>query len=328
MVIGANIGTTVTSALASMGATANARRLAAMHAGANMVTAAVALLLLPPLWWLSEALLPGPGQGNLSTALALFHTLFNVLGLGLMVVLADPMLRLVERWIRRPELISSRPRYLDDTALSVPATGLAAMRSELKRVFKQLLTRCRRLIDPLTPPPDEDIHTEPLLQAIAQFGARLGAQSLSPEAADDYLNLNRAREELLGLRQQLQVLQSVPEAQLSETLPDGLRETLLVLTLSGELKQLDANGRDKLRRKVRRLRRRRRKELLQAIRSGQQTAEQASQQLSWAAALETAALHILHTTDTLYPPTESASIAPAASDEHSGSAISHSAAER
>lgn len=305
MVIGANIGTTVTSALASIGATSNARRLAAAHAGANAITAVVALALLPLLWWLSQALLPGPGTGegagDLSTALALFHTLFNLLGLGLMVVFADPMLRFIERRIRRPERVSSAPRYLDETALSVPAAALGAMHAELKRIFKQLLARGRQLIDAQTPPPEEDIHTEPLLQAVAEFGARAGAQALGAADADRYLALNRAREELLALRLQLRALQAAPAAHREAALATELEGPWLTLTLSGELKLLDEHAREKLRRKVRRLRRRRRKALLEQIRSGQITAEQASGQLQLAATLEEAAYHVLHVTDILYP---------------------------
>ena len=54
MVIGTNIGTTSTAILSALGATANARRLAAAHVFFNLITGAAALLLLPLLISLLE----------------------------------------------------------------------------------------------------------------------------------------------------------------------------------------------------------------------------------------------------------------------------------
>jgi phosphate:Na+ symporter len=75
VVIGANIGTTVTALLAAIGATPNARRAASAHVVFNLLTGVVALLLLP---WLigmlgeaREALALPPDP---ATKLALFHT--------------------------------------------------------------------------------------------------------------------------------------------------------------------------------------------------------------------------------------------------------------
>ncbi|HBQ39509.1 MAG TPA: hypothetical protein DD808_02885, partial [Halieaceae bacterium] len=114
------------------GATANARRLALVHVAEKMFTGLIALILLGPLWWVSEQLSGGgAGRTNISTGLALFHTLFNLLGLLLMWLLADRLLRLVERWVKQPELTSERLRYLDDTVLALPAMGVNAMHSEI-----------------------------------------------------------------------------------------------------------------------------------------------------------------------------------------------------
>jgi hypothetical protein len=81
VVIGANVGTTVTALLAAIGATPNARRAAAAHVVFNLLTGVVALLLLP---WLIGAL--GLAREALdlppdpAAKLALFHTTFNCAG--------------------------------------------------------------------------------------------------------------------------------------------------------------------------------------------------------------------------------------------------------
>src|SRR5690606_8271231 len=79
-VIGANLGTTSTALLGSIGATANTKRVALGHVAFNAVAALVALAIMPLLLavvaWLSAALDLNPGIGTL---LALFHTMFNLL---------------------------------------------------------------------------------------------------------------------------------------------------------------------------------------------------------------------------------------------------------
>jgi Na/Pi-cotransporter len=85
VVIGANLGTTVKALLAALGATANAKRAAMAHVVFNLLTGVVALLLLP--WLLTGIVLLGAAldlDSAPAATLALFHTIFNVLGVALM----------------------------------------------------------------------------------------------------------------------------------------------------------------------------------------------------------------------------------------------------
>ncbi len=303
LVIGANIGTTATSLLASIGATANARRLALVHVTEKMFTGVIALILLGPLWWISEQLSGGAdGRTNISTGLALFHTLFNLLGLALMWLLADRLLRLVERWVKQPELSSERLRYLDDTVLALPAMGVNAMHSEIKRVFKQLLSRGRIIIDPdREPAPEETIHTGVLLAAIADYGNRIGAQHLNNGLSEQFLNLNWAREECMQLRDLFLELAEFPQTDINAALTPALQEALLGLMRSGELKQLTLEERRAQLQTVKRLRRQRRAELLEQIGNGLLPAPEATRRLHVVALFEDAAKHILHIAEVIYP---------------------------
>lgn len=56
IVVGANVGTALTAILAAIGATSNARRLAAAHVLFNVLTAVVALAVFSPLLGLIHAL--------------------------------------------------------------------------------------------------------------------------------------------------------------------------------------------------------------------------------------------------------------------------------
>jgi phosphate:Na+ symporter len=135
VVIGANVGTTVTALLAAIGATSNARRAAAAHVAFNLITATVALLLLP---WLIDAL--GRAREALhlppdpATKLALFHTTFNLLGVLLMWPVADRLTAWLQQRFRAREDDEAQPRHLDKNVLAVPTLALDALEREIARV--------------------------------------------------------------------------------------------------------------------------------------------------------------------------------------------------
>jgi len=144
VIIGANIGTTVTALLAAIGATPNARRAATAHVVFNLLTGAVALLLLP---WLITAL--GDAREALglpsepAAKLALFHTTFNLLGVLLMWPLADGLTRWLMQRFRAREEDDAQPQYLDDNVLAVPTLALDALEREVARVGQFALRMVR-----------------------------------------------------------------------------------------------------------------------------------------------------------------------------------------
>lgn len=201
MVIGANLGTTSTAILATLRATPNARRAAAAHVVFNLLAASVALVLLPWLLDLLQALL-GRGQAPaVASTLALFHTTFNLLG----VVLIWPLSQKLEealgrRFVSEGEL-ESRPRFLDDTVLAIPALALEATRREMGRVAHLALHLHLDAIR--TPAPTvEAIATRregmaALLQAISRYIARLSRADLPAAVADGLEILLRASQHLV-----------------------------------------------------------------------------------------------------------------------------------
>ncbi|UDL06155.1 Na/Pi cotransporter family protein [Marinobacter sp. CA1] len=136
MVIGANVGTTSTAVFAAIGATANARRVATAHVIFNLATGVVALMLLPVLLWLvRQAGAVLALEAVPAVILALFHTLFNVLGVLLMWPFTGRLAGLLERRFVTPAEDLSRPQYLDRTTSSTPLLAQDAMRLELRRVL-------------------------------------------------------------------------------------------------------------------------------------------------------------------------------------------------
>jgi phosphate:Na+ symporter len=135
VLIGSNIGTTVTALLAAIGATPNARRAAAAHVLFNAITGLVALGFLP---WLVEALGALADAAGLTRSpaalLALFHTSFNLLGVLLMWPMAERLTQFLEGCFRTQEEDEARPRFLDANVLSVPTLALGALDQELRRL--------------------------------------------------------------------------------------------------------------------------------------------------------------------------------------------------
>ena len=185
VVIGANIGTTVTALLAAIGATPNARRAASAHVLFNLLTGAVALLLLP---WLigvlgvaREALGLPPDP---ATQLALFHTTFNLIGVLLMWPLAERLTRWLQQRFRAREEDEAQAQFLDDNVLAVPTLALDALAREVARAGQVALRMVRSALagaDAATLKPDHTILVS-LDAAIERFVERLRSASMSQVA--------------------------------------------------------------------------------------------------------------------------------------------------
>src|SRR5690606_37134642 len=133
-----NVGTTSSAVFAAIGSTANARRVAAAHVLFNVTTAVVALLLFPALLWLVEHagnLLAGGGEDGPALGLALFHSLFSVLGVLLMWPFTDRLAAFLgRRFVTRAEELA-RPAFLDRTVLVTPVLAVEALKHELTRAL-------------------------------------------------------------------------------------------------------------------------------------------------------------------------------------------------
>lgn len=134
-VIGANIGTTVTALIAVIGATANARRAALAHVLFNLLTGLVALLMLP-LMLTGVAHLRDAFELESSPAvsLALFHTLFNLLGVALMWPLTESLTLFLQARFRTREEEVGQPQHIDRNVASVPSLAADALRREMLRL--------------------------------------------------------------------------------------------------------------------------------------------------------------------------------------------------
>ncbi|MHA7926103.1 MAG: Na/Pi cotransporter family protein [Marinobacter sp.] len=140
LAIGANIGTTVTAVIGGLGANIAGKRLAGAHLLFNIATAAIALVLIEPLRWSVDSLsgLLSIAEDDYTVKLAIFHTLFNCLGVAIMLPLISRMANLLEHWLpEREEEAEAQPKYLNPAAMEFPDSANAAVRREVWHLFDQ-----------------------------------------------------------------------------------------------------------------------------------------------------------------------------------------------
>ncbi|MEQ3448792.1 Na/Pi symporter [Pseudoalteromonas sp. XMcav2-N-2] len=171
MVIGANIGTTSTSILAAIGATSNAKRVAAAQVIFNALTALVAFAILPVLFYLITEI---TGFFNLTAdpalSLALFHTLFNVLGVMLIFGLNNRLAGFLMKRFCSAEETASRPRFLDKTIAQTPALATNALLLETKLVADKILAQYEKSRQPL-----DSLAIEQAIQTIQKLCQHIGS---------------------------------------------------------------------------------------------------------------------------------------------------------
>ena len=136
--IGANVGSTVPALVGSLSASVAGRRLAWVHLLVNLLGAAVALLglnfYLAAVEWMAGGL--GLAADDYGLRLALFHTLFNVIGVLFMLPLVPALMRALEHWVKPKRRSAVAARHLgEELLLGAPEAGLEAARQELKHLF-------------------------------------------------------------------------------------------------------------------------------------------------------------------------------------------------
>jgi phosphate:Na+ symporter len=133
LLIGANIGTTITVLLGSIGGTQAKKRVAMSHVVFNVLTGAVAFLALRGLVWLVNAVLDV--YANSVMALALFHTMFNVLG----VILFFPFIGRLARGLVRiyPDHKDILTIFIDKTPAEVSDVAITALKKEIHHMLEE-----------------------------------------------------------------------------------------------------------------------------------------------------------------------------------------------
>ncbi|WP_276391527.1 Na/Pi cotransporter family protein [Eudoraea chungangensis] len=140
--VGANIGTTITAVIGSLSSNVAGKRLAGAHLIFNLLTGIIALALIYPLANLVNSLSYRLGieAYDYTLKLALFHTIFNVLGVILMLPLIGFTEKLLIRTIKeKKDKGIEEPKYLNESILRFPSTAISSLTKESKHLYENAI---------------------------------------------------------------------------------------------------------------------------------------------------------------------------------------------
>ncbi|MBN1675132.1 MAG: Na/Pi cotransporter family protein [Kiritimatiellae bacterium] len=200
LVLGQNIGTTVTALLASLGATTNARRAAYAHTIFNVVGVLVVIPVFPlyvravrfaigaPAAW-------GAPLDDITQGIAMAHTGFNVANTIVFLPLMGALARLVKLIARdKPHREEPHLTFLDVRMLDTPAIGIQQSYCEVQRMGEAVLKMMRYLREILTSAETDEakekkvFHREEVLdimqKEIVEFLSNLLAGSVPHDVLD------------------------------------------------------------------------------------------------------------------------------------------------
>jgi len=210
LAIGANIGTTVTAIIGALTSNCQGKRLALAHLIFNVLTAAVALVFIAQIRLAVDVISNSVGipATDFALKLAVFHTIFNALGVVLMLPFIHRLVAFLEHVIVQPAEDLSRPKYLSEAVDEFPQTIQIAMRREVHHLYEnavELIVHGLNLhrsdlfetsdiaatVRASRAPVDFDIdalyeqRVKTLYSAIIEFATRVGSKDIPAKPMDD-----------------------------------------------------------------------------------------------------------------------------------------------
>lgn len=138
LAIGANIGTTVTAIVGSLTSNENGKRLAFGHLVFNMITALIAVIFIYALKDFVDLLAPliGIDSNNYSMKLALFHTIFNIVGIVVLFPFIPLIVSMSKIVIKDKIKKASKPIYLDESNIKIPYNAMVSIQKEVFHLYE------------------------------------------------------------------------------------------------------------------------------------------------------------------------------------------------
>ena len=141
LVIGANIGTTVTAIIAAFGANVQGKRLAGSHMLINLFTGIFVLIFIKQFGIAVDVISTDLGIAASDNAmkLATFHSLFNLAGIIIFFPFINQQVILLEKIFieKRPAIF--KPKYLGVSAMDFPETVVESVRLESIHLYENAI---------------------------------------------------------------------------------------------------------------------------------------------------------------------------------------------
>ncbi len=193
MVLGANVGTTITPLVAAAGAPAEGKRVAFAHAFFKLFGVALFLPFLGPF-----GRMVGHTAASLPRQIANAHTLFNVFTAFAFLPFVNVSAALVRRWYHPAEEKERfHPKYLDPRAIESPALAFGNAQREFLRMadlVADMVKDCIRCfeendLDLVADIEARDDKVDILNREIRFYLAKLGQEAMTPEQAERQMDL-------------------------------------------------------------------------------------------------------------------------------------------
>lgn len=197
-VIGANVGTTATAIIGAIGGSSDKKRTALAHIAFNVFTGIIAFILLMPMNWAIHRI----GMNETVEALALFHTLFNVLG----VIIWFPLIPTLTRWLQTHFTVVKpvTTLYIHNVSHTLPALEHEALRQEVIHLGHKV---CAFAVAAIHIPPEEGLQHHRSISKILETYKN----PLFPSPIERYHELQHLEGEILDYAAALSLRIQLPE---------------------------------------------------------------------------------------------------------------------
>jgi phosphate:Na+ symporter len=197
-VIGANVGTTATAIIGAVGGSSDKKRTAVAHIFFNLFTGIVAFILLTPMGWAVTHV----GLDQSVEALALFHTIFNILG----VVIWFPLIPMLTKWLQTKFHVIKpvMTLYIHNVSHTIPALEHEALRQEVIHLGHKV---CSFAVAAIHIPPEEGLKHHGSISKILETYKH----PLLPSPIERYHELQHLQGEILDYATALSVRIQLPE---------------------------------------------------------------------------------------------------------------------
>lgn len=217
LILGENIGTTITANLAAIGTNVAARRTAFAHFLFNVFGVAYMLLLFPYFMTFIRSITPGEPDLQIMTAqqaevfgfaigdkpyiarhIANAHTMFNIINVLIFLPLVGVLAKITTLTLRgKDEITDFHLKYIDNRVLNTPPIAIAQARSETKRMARIALEMFDETMDvirtqnlkPVAALEKQEDVVDLLQHEITNFLVALSQKSISQEISTSSASL-------------------------------------------------------------------------------------------------------------------------------------------
>jgi len=138
LILGATVGTVITTIIASIGGNANVKRVTILAIANRVICSIIGLAIIWPLQnnitnWVNTSI----SQNNLGICLALFLVIYNIVFLIIWLPILKPIVNLCERLVKDKQNIKQQQaiKYIDNHLLGTPSLAMMQVNKEIIHMY-------------------------------------------------------------------------------------------------------------------------------------------------------------------------------------------------